>query len=256
MMASEDQAMPETALDSITVMGFKSIASVEALPLRPINVIIGANGSGKSNFLGVFAFLHAIREGRLQEYVRRAGGAEQILHFGSRVTQEIHVWLSFRGDMNRYGLSLAPTDDDSLYIRSQSAPFADQTSFPKPYVSVELSSREPELQPRIAEFAARRSGREAEISNPAATGMAARVGERFNRWHLYHMNDTSAAAPVRKTAQVNAAQRGDDPACLEAQKVRPVFRCIGALRRIATFHGAGHALSSARSAPPFRDPGR
>src|SRR6266446_2897611 len=203
MMASEDQAMPETALDSITVMGFKSIASVEALPLRPINVIIGANGSGKSNFLGVFAFLHAIREGRLQEYVRRAGGAEQILHFGSRVTQEIHVWLSFRGDMNRYGLSLAPTDDDSLYIRSQSAPFADQTSFPKPYVSVELSSREPELQPRIAEFAARRSGREAEISNPAATGMAARVGERFNRWHLYHMNDTSAAAPVRKTAQVN-----------------------------------------------------
>ena len=68
--------MSETALDTITVKGFKSITSADGLPLRPINVIIGANGSGKSNFIGVFSFLHAIREGRLQEYVRSAGGAE------------------------------------------------------------------------------------------------------------------------------------------------------------------------------------
>jgi predicted ATPase len=63
------------ALDSITVKGFRSIASLN-LALGPINVLIGANGSGKSNFIGVFAFLHEIREGRLQDYVRRAGGSE------------------------------------------------------------------------------------------------------------------------------------------------------------------------------------
>lgn len=61
--------MPADALDFISIKGFKSISAIEALPLRPINILIGANGSGKSNFIGAFAFLHAIREGRLQHYV-------------------------------------------------------------------------------------------------------------------------------------------------------------------------------------------
>jgi predicted ATPase len=50
--------MPSNALDYITIQGFKSIASVEKLPLKPINVMIGPNGAGKSNFIGVFSFLH------------------------------------------------------------------------------------------------------------------------------------------------------------------------------------------------------
>jgi predicted ATPase len=49
------------------VTGFRSIKAISALPLRPINLLIGANGAGKSNFIGVFAFLHALREGRLQD---------------------------------------------------------------------------------------------------------------------------------------------------------------------------------------------
>jgi predicted ATPase len=75
--------MPSSALDYITIRGFKSISSVEKLELRPVNILIGSNGSGKSNFVGVFGFLHAIREGRLRDYVTEAGGAEKVLHFGS-----------------------------------------------------------------------------------------------------------------------------------------------------------------------------
>lgn len=41
--------MPE--LDTITVRGFRSIASLEKLKLGAINVVIGPNGSGKSNFI-------------------------------------------------------------------------------------------------------------------------------------------------------------------------------------------------------------
>ncbi|HTS28582.1 MAG TPA: AAA family ATPase [Bryobacteraceae bacterium] len=83
--------MASTAPDWITVKGFKSIAAIEELPLHKINVLIGANGSGKSNFIGVFAFLHAIREGRLRDYVTAAGGAEKVLHFGSKNTNEILI---------------------------------------------------------------------------------------------------------------------------------------------------------------------
>ena len=41
-------------LESISIKGFKSIRDVE-VELRDINVLIGANGSGKSNFLEVFS---------------------------------------------------------------------------------------------------------------------------------------------------------------------------------------------------------
>ena len=58
--------MPE--LDTITVKGFKSIASIEKLKLGAINVVIGPNGSGKSNFIGVFALIKELRAGRLQDY--------------------------------------------------------------------------------------------------------------------------------------------------------------------------------------------
>lgn len=110
--------MPTNALDYITIKGFKSIASIEKLALRPINVVIGPNGSGKSNFLGVFEFLYEIYEGktadRLRDYVTAAGGAEKILHFGSKATREIVFDYSFR--QGRYELRLRPTADDGLYL--------------------------------------------------------------------------------------------------------------------------------------------
>src|ERR1700674_2736678 len=101
--------MPSTALDYITVKGFKSIASLEKLALKPVNVLIGPNGSGKSNFIGVFSFLNAIREGHLQEYVQTAGGAEKVLHFGSKVTPKLEIGVSFQDRVNQYSITLQPS---------------------------------------------------------------------------------------------------------------------------------------------------
>ena len=78
-------------LDYITVRGFKSIARMEKLKIGSLTVLIGPNGSGKTNFIGVFSFLNAIREGRLQAYVIKAGGADKVLHFGSRVTERLGI---------------------------------------------------------------------------------------------------------------------------------------------------------------------
>src|ERR1700730_7065632 len=104
--------MPE--LDTITVKGFKSIASIEKLKLGAINVIVGPNGSGKSNFIGVFSFLHAIREGHLQDYVIKAGGADKVLHFGSKITTKLYVHISFQGGVNQYEITLQPTAADEI----------------------------------------------------------------------------------------------------------------------------------------------
>ena len=53
------------ALESIAIKGFKSIRDIE-VKLRDINVLIGANGSGKSNFLEVFSLLQTIHAGRFR----------------------------------------------------------------------------------------------------------------------------------------------------------------------------------------------
>ena len=120
--------MPE--LDTISVKGFKSIASIEKLQLGAINVVIGPNGSGKSNFIGVFAFLHAIREGHLQDYVIKAGGADKVLHFGTKVTQKLQIHVSFKDERNQYQIVLQPTDTDELVPESEVVYFWDKVKYP------------------------------------------------------------------------------------------------------------------------------
>ena len=44
-------------MDYIEIKGYKSIKDAR-IELRPINILIGANGSGKSNFLSFFEFLN------------------------------------------------------------------------------------------------------------------------------------------------------------------------------------------------------
>jgi predicted ATPase len=182
--------MSSNALDYITVLGFKSIASVERLPLRPVNVLIGSNGSGKSNFIGVFAFLHEVREGHLRDYLIKAGGAEKVLHFGSKRTKQIEIRLSFQEEVNRYELVLSPTQDDGLYPSSETTFFWDK-SYEKPY-DVSLAPRE--------------QGREAGISDPQLQRTPGWVRARLGSWRLYHMHDTSVSSSMRKTSRVNDNQ--------------------------------------------------
>jgi len=183
--------MSSIALDYITVRGFKSIASIEKLSLRSVNLLIGPNGSGKSNFIGVFSFLHAIREGRLRDYVIQSGGAEKVLHFGSKTTQRLDFFLSFREEVNQYELALSPTQDDGLYPSSETSFFWNKSGYPVPY-SEALSPLE--------------QGREAGISDPQIKGTPSWVRKRLGGWRLYHMHDTSGSSPMRKTARIDDNQ--------------------------------------------------
>ncbi len=172
-------------LDHITVRGFKSIASMEELQLGPITVIIGANGSGKSNFIGVFSFLNSLREGRLRQYVIKEGGADKILHFGSRITDQLHIGLSFQGGINQYEITLQADNADGLVPLQEEGRLLDQTGRESPYwlgVTVD--------------------GKEARISE-ARGQVAASVRQHLDRWRPYHFHDTSPKSPLQRTARVN-----------------------------------------------------
>ena len=173
-------------LDYITIRGFKSIGRIEKLPLGPLNLLIGPNGSGKSNFIDAFSFLNAIRSGRLQDYVIRAGGADKILHFGARHTTDVHIGISFEDERNAYEITLLPSGADELVPGLESAYF-----WNKP------------LHSRRYEISLDPNGKEAGISRPSTHGVPIYVGRRLNRWKLYHFHDTSPSSPMKKTADVN-----------------------------------------------------
>ena len=175
------------AVEKITIEGFKSIASAE-VELRPVNVLIGANGSGKSNFIGAFAFLQAIRAGRLQDYVARAGGAERILHFGSKVTEALKFHVCFENTANEFGIFLKATDDDRLYPSSEYGAVWNKDLSPYP------------LRGYINEFG---SDWETGISGATGQEIATDIGSHIDNWRIYHFHDTSANSPFKKTGDLH-----------------------------------------------------
>src|SRR5712692_3433009 len=85
-------------LNKISVAGYKSMRDCHDLELGRLNVLIGANGSGKSNLVSFFAFLNAAMKGELQIFVGRTGAAHSLLHFGPKQTSELTGSLHFEGD--------------------------------------------------------------------------------------------------------------------------------------------------------------
>ena len=71
--------MPE--LKEISIKGFKSFRDKTTIELGKLNVLIGANGTGKSNFISVFQLLNNALTGNLQGYTMRYG-AEHFLYNG------------------------------------------------------------------------------------------------------------------------------------------------------------------------------
>ena len=158
-----------SSIDWISVRGFKSIRSVKRLSLGQVNVLIGPNGSGKSNFIEVFLLLRALNQGQLQRYVGRAGGAEKILHFGSKTTKGIDIEIGFDGGKYDYQVYLLLTDDDSLYPDAESS----------------------------------LGGNDLESLLSGSGGGWSWVRENIERWRLHHFHDAGTTSPIRKTSDIN-----------------------------------------------------
>ncbi|GET45893.1 AAA family ATPase [Capnocytophaga felis] len=96
----------------ITIKGYKSIREL-SLTMQNINIFIGANGSGKSNFLSFFDFLKQIYRRNLREYVALKG-IDTFLHKGDKITQEISAKLEFE-NTNAYSFTLKKGDDSFIF---------------------------------------------------------------------------------------------------------------------------------------------
>ncbi len=177
-------------LAHISIQGFKSIAKLEALELRPINLLIGANGAGKSNFLEVFNLLTACGRRELRQYVARAGSSERILHFGERATPRLTLNLDFADENAAYSLALDATLNGGLFPVNEFIRVGDKTKY-----MVGGSGKNAEMmhfnEPELA-WAAGQAGR-------AAPETEALLGS----WRFFHFLDTGPYSPMKKPGQIN-----------------------------------------------------
>lgn len=170
-------------LDRIRLGGYKSIRSLD-LELRQLNVLIGGNGAGKSNFISVFRLLNQIVEGRLQSFVAKAGGADSLLYFGHKTTSEIKIELDF--GVNGYQCVLVPSARDSLVFDQEICLF-ELEDFQQPH-SDDLGS----------------GHKESKLEESAKSFPVVRYVLNIMRdWRVYHFHDTSDAAKIKKTGDIN-----------------------------------------------------
>lgn len=109
-------------IERLHVRGFRSLADVELYPTAGANVLIGANGSGKSNFVHFFNMLSwMLKSRRLAEFVSRAGGADDQLHGGSDFTPRLEAEITIRTGTGRndYRFSLVYAHPDRLLFSDE-----------------------------------------------------------------------------------------------------------------------------------------
>lgn len=94
-------------MDEIKVKGYKSFKEL-TVRLGGINLLIGANGAGKSNFLSLFELLGNAYEQRLAQYVAQVGGVDKLLYQGRKVTEKIEMAVA--EGKNTYELTLMEAD--------------------------------------------------------------------------------------------------------------------------------------------------
>ena len=156
-------------LDHVTIRGFKSIRALEDFELRAINVLIGANGAGKSNFITFFEMLARMSEQRLQHFVEEHDGPDALLFGGRKRTRRIETKFAY--GTNAYECALAPMGRGFF--------FENETTYHGPH-ALGVGHRETHTS---------------EVADQLGADHPSLV---LGRWRVYHFHDTSTSAPVRQ----------------------------------------------------------
>lgn len=184
-------------LNQITVKGFKSIKALEHFPLSALNLLIGANGAGKSNFIKALTLLNTLIDKKLQLWIGREGGADDILYFGQKITSELQIeWhYSLSTEHIHYQCTLIPAHDTLIFAKEAGS-----------------WQKKGSLKPET--FLIDGGHRETQLHLMAPNNSVAQIIlNHLKNWqvHLYHFHDTSTTAKMRQQGDLhdNVAIRPD-----------------------------------------------
>lgn len=175
-------------IEHIEIKNFKSIKDL-SLNLSPINIIIGSNGVGKSNFISFFELMHNLYEQRLQEYIITRGGIDNFLHFGRRSSKYIAGLLDF-DNTNAIYIDLIPSDSEKCVIKETGDFFNYNSDNKKNYSKWNRVSWD-------------RIETESQIKDINDNYRVKYIKEYLESFRVFHFHDTSSKSAIRQLCNVS-----------------------------------------------------
>lgn len=180
-------------LDRITITGWKSIKSVDNFKLDSTNVLIGANGAGKSNFISLFRMLGWMTQGSLQFHVGSLGGANGLLHHGASITPHLGIDLRFTtpAGVSEYQARLFHAAGDTFVFADEKIRQFEHESKEPDWTSLGAGHRESRLEA---------SSRSEPESMASTSNFILRT---LRRCVVYQFHNTSETARMRQKWDIN-----------------------------------------------------
>ncbi len=175
-------------IKELTVEGFKSIRKLDKFELPNLNVLIGANGAGKSNFVEAFRLIREVASERLHEYIRKGGGGDGFFFGGPKETPKIGFDVSF--GVNRWEFVLEPTADGRVALSNEFV--KDESGVWPPWNKIDRESTQSNLG-----FARDCADLVDMQSIPR------QIHTTISAWGVYHFHDTSSLSPMRREQAVD-----------------------------------------------------
>lgn len=177
-------------LTYLEIRGFKSIPFQHPMQLHfgDINILLGANGAGKSNLISFFKMLGYMMNGQLQRFVAEAGTNQKFLYYGSKRTPELSATLTFgTNDLkDEYHFSLTAALPDRLIVSSEE--IIKKCASTNYYLSTKLPSNYSESS-----------------LNRNTDSLTERLYALLKSCKVYQFSDSSTSSPMRLPSEVESA---------------------------------------------------
>lgn len=214
-------------IEQVLIKNYKSIKDL-SLPLNKLNVLIGSNGAGKSNFISFFELTKAIYEQRLGSYTLSKGGIDNLLYRGRKMTSSINGLLDFDNN-NAFFFEIKPAQSNKGYLEKTGDFFNNRDFADKDYTKWHRTLWDSAVEESSL------------IHNPK--WRAGYLKKYLNSFTVYHFHDTSISSPMRGDCNINDNEYlRDNGANLAAylyslnQNDEKSFRLIeGVIRSIAPY---------------------
>lgn len=176
-------------ITKVSLTGFKSFKDKTDIALSNLNVIIGANGTGKSNLLSFFQLLGNALTRNLQGHILRYGG-EHFLHNGRKKTERIKcaIEIATNNATDRYEIDLAFQAPGRLFISREYIEYR-KSGKDKPF-TCEIKNNGYELG--LLDF-----GEKLGNSNNALRGTADAIKTMLQKIRAFQFHDTTDTARIR-----------------------------------------------------------
>jgi predicted ATPase len=170
--------MPDASLNRLRITGFTSIRDA-SVGFGRLNVLVGANGAGKSNLVRALGLLGSLAHRELRPFVVRNGGASGLVSSAARPRRAfIEVEGRWADERIAYDVRLEPGQDNDLYLDEGVSIWAPEAT--RRHLSIGRGNRETALW---------------DATKSVATGD--RIVRLLSGCVAYHFHDTSFEAAVK-----------------------------------------------------------